>query len=416
MCPFSFFARLPTPRRAVFLAVALAACFSPARALAADAAASGTSAAPAPTPFDTVPTGVRLLQGPPVSVSPQSSNFRVDAPDYPSALRVLDMADRAKTVFANFFTWPDQPATPIRIQLIPADRAGFTAPYALLADNLGRPTVIVRWSPETTFPDMCRALSGVILHNLVYWQNGSATSTVPDWLTLGFAALLEVNLKPPVIDALTAQANQFPKLALRQIMLARDPIGPDIPVLEANAYWLITFLDGHCANRRVARALFDALADNIDPPRLLGTAFPDQSDDPRDLELWWQVGYRDELVQQGAPIQTFAETRALLDNLELVPITGPTGPQRLPLDQAWPHHADKDLTDAIAATLINEVDTPGHANPAYKNAVVSLLRALEQFRGDNEKNFRDAWQQYQTDRAEGEAIEKIATTALATPP
>jgi hypothetical protein len=377
-------------------------------------AADTPAATPTPSPFESVPEGVRRLQGPPVSVAPENSVFQVEAPDLPSAHQVLDMAEHARTILALYFTWPEKPPSRIRIQLIPAASATFTAPYYIGSGPDGRPTAFVRWSADAQFADLCRAVTGVILQNLVQWQNGKAIAgQMPDWLPLGFGAMLEVTLKPPMIDAYTDRARRYPMLAMSQIMLARDPIGQDIPILAVNAFWLVTFLDNNCANRSVARALFDALADGIAPPRLLATAFPNQSDDPRDLELWWQIGYRDELVQQGGPIQSLAETRALLDKLERVAVTGPNGPEQVRLDEAWPHHADKDLDDAIALTLINEVNMPGHANPAYKNAVVSVLRALEKLRGDSEKDFLDAWKQYQADRAEGETIEKAVGVAMA---
>ncbi len=402
---------------AVFFAGALAGLLVAGNSLAANVPAGVSpepAAQPAPPPTELVPTGVRTLLGPPVTVAPDDSVFEVDAPDLLSANQVLDMAERARSITASFFTWPEKPPTRIQIQLIPTSKVDFAAPYVIKPGENGQPTVLVRWNADTQFSDICRAISSVTLQNIVSWNVGAAVAgQVPDWLKFAFGALLEVSLKQAMADSLSEQAQRFPMLAMRQIMTAHNPTGQDVSILAVNAYWLTLFLNSQCANHNVSHGLFDALATGTDPAPLLGTAFSGQFEDERDLELWWQIGYRDELAALGAPIQTFAQTRAVLDDLERVQIIGSNGPELIRLDQAWAHHADKAFRETIAQTLVHQHTAPGHANPAYKNAVVSVLQALENLRGNSEKDFRNAWKVYQDDRAAGEAIEKTVNAALA---
>ncbi len=386
--------------------------------------APGESAAPLPQtpealfpnvelpPTQAVPPGSRNLVGPLLTVAPAGSQFEVDAPDYESAYRVLEMCERMQAITAKFFTWPAQFGGRIRLQLVPAATADFSGSYVVRPGEHGQPVAWVRWSADLPFFDMCQAVSAVTLQNALYARNGAATIPVPDWLKLGFAVELEAACKPPLMDELTDQGHRFPKLAMRQIMTATMPTGPDVRLLAVNAFWLITFLNDQCATPGISRALFDALAAGLNPAQLLGTAFGDKVGDPRELELWWQMGYRDELFRRSAPFMTITETRELLDQLERVQIVKNNIAQLVPLDEAWDRRADKDLRAAIEKSLLAARPAPNRANPVYKNALVSLLNALDKMRGDDKKAFDTYWVQYQTDRAAGAAIENTVASAL----
>ncbi len=362
-------------------------------------------------PTQSVPTGVRELRGPAVTVAPKDSPFEVNAPDMASAYRVQELCDRLKPLVGRFLTWPEKPVH-IQIQLIPAARADFAGPYVIKPGDNGAPTALVRWSADTAFFDVCQALCTATLQNIVYVKDGNAAGRVPDWLRLGLAAWLEAAIKPAMMDEYADQARRVPMLAMRQIMSAQAPAGEDVRILTVNAFWLMMFLNDESGNPSVAHALFDALAVGINPAPLLGTAFPGKFDDPRALELWWQVGFRDELARHLPPFQPIDQTRALLDELATVQIVRANIPQRVALDEAWDGHADKNVRDIVEKTLLSARYTPNRANPVYKNALVSLMIALQQFHDGDKKAFDFAWKQYQADRANGEAIESTVKAAM----
>lgn len=271
--------------------------------------------------------------------------------------------------------------------------------------------VLVRWSAETTFFDMNQAVCGVTLQNINYAKDGEIAGQVPDWLKLGLAAWLEVGFKPALMDQLVDETRRVP-LTMRQIMTARAPTGPDVLILKVNAFWLVMFLNDQCANANVAHALFNALAVGIDPAPLLGTAFPGKFDDPRALELWWQIGLRDELAAHAAPFQSITETRTLLDDLERIQLVRANIPQRVRLDEAWESHADKDVDATLEKTLLSVRYVPNRASPVYKNALVSLMIALQQFHDGDKKAFDFAWKQYLADRSNSEATEDLVNAAM----
>lgn len=362
------------------------------------------------SPTQAVPPGVRELKGLAVSYAPKDSPFEVDAPDFASANRVMEICDRMKVLADKFFTWPDKPGR-IQIQLIPAARANFAGPFVIQPSSSGRPMVLVRWSAETTFFDMNQAVCGVTLQNINYAKDGEIAGQVPDWLKLGLAAWLEVGFKPALMDQLVDETRRVP-LTMRQIMTARAPTGPDVLILKVNAFWLVMFLNDQCANANVAHALFNALAVGIDPAPLLGTAFPGKFDDPRALELWWQIGLRDELAAHAAPFQSITETRTLLDDLERIQLVRANIPQRVRLDEAWESHADKDVVATLEKTLLSVRYVPNRASPVYKNALVSLMIALQQFHDGDKKAFDFAWKQYLADRSNSEATEDLVNAAM----
>jgi len=390
--------------------------------VSANAAAnkSAKSAAAAPevsiSPTSVVPMGARPLLGPPdVRESPP---FLIGAPERASGQAVLHLAQRLPDLMAKFFPWPPKPPFLVEIELVPAASVEFVGPFLITVDSAGHGVAQVRWGPETKFSDVCQAVAQVSLKSLAVWRGGpAAAAKTPDWLALALGKLLEVGLKPPVIEELSQQGQtmleQKAVLSLRQIMTTPGPYGDAQPVVAVNAYWLLRFMSDQCRTPAQAEALFAALAIGTDPAKAITTAFPNEFDDPRDLELWWQVGYREYTRAHATPAQTIAQSRAQLDALEYVLLPdGNGGTQRTRLDQAWGGRADKAVRDAIAMELITGRTLPVQANPIYRNAMVSLLTALELLHGDDEKKFTDAWAVYLTDRADAEAIADGVEAAL----
>jgi len=281
-------------------------------------------------------------------------------------------------------------------------------------DSDGNYTARVRWGPATALSDVCFALGNVVVESVASWHSRAAVQ-VPDWLRLAFGQMLEVESKPAIMDEFSAKARRQPILSLRQIMTAQNPSADDLPLLALNAYWLAHFFEDQCRTSANAIQLFGPLASGADPAQTLATAFPNQFVDARDLELWWEVGYRDLIHEHRSPVLTMAQSRALLDRLEYVDLPQPnSGGQRIRLADAWASRSDKALQGQLASIMLNAGSLPLQVNPVYKNALLSLLRALTQLSGADEKAFQSAWTQYLADRADAEAIEAGVEQAMST--
>ncbi len=377
-----------------------------------------TNSAPARPlpPTQTVPFGERKLLGPPIVV--ESPQFEVDAPDMASAQRMLKMAEQLPGLMDKFLPWPDQPPSQVQIELVPAAQADFAGPFVVNADHVGHCTALVRWGPDAKFADVCQAIAQASLESLAVWHNGpDAAARAPGWLALALGKLLEAGLKPALIEELSQQGQTLPQTlpepSLAQLMKSSRPYGDAQPVVAVYAYWLLRLLDEECPNAAQANVLFSALAGGTDPAKALTAAFPDEFDDPRDLELWWQEGLRDFTFKYSTPAQTMAQSRAQLDQLEYLNLpSAEGGEQHTRLDAAWAGRTDKSVRDTIARELVTGRSLPVEANPVYHNAVVSLLTALEMLHGDDEKKFQAAWAQYLADRAGAETTESGVAAAL----
>lgn len=368
-------------------------------------------------PTQNVPLGARPLLGPPVVR--ESSPFEIDAPDMASAQTVLRMAQALPGLMAKFFPWPEMPPSLVQIELVPAAQVEFVGPYLITTDRTGHCMALVRWGPDTKLSDVCQAIGQASLKSLAAWRDGpDAVAKTPDWLGLALGKFLEVGVKSPLIEELSQDGEALFQHgqtvpSLRQLMITPGPYGDAEPVLTVYAYWLLRFLNDQCRTQAQAEALFSSLAAGMAPVQALTAAFPDEFDDPRDLELWWQVGYRDFVRAHATPAQTIAQSRAQLDQLEYVLLLDKDGnPQRTRLDQAWDGRTDKTVREAIANELLAGRSLPVEANPIYHNATLSLLTAVEMLHGDDQKKFTDAWAAYLADRAAAEIIASGVEAAL----
>jgi len=420
MRPVSFYSSGRWARLARFILLLALSLFSQAQAGVSGGLLSEPAAnpapppvfAPAPPPVPTgppptqeVPPGVRTLVGPPVVL--QNEHFEVDAPDNVSAHTVMNLALGLHTLMAKYLPWPTSPPSLIQVQLVPAAQADFTAPFIIQPQHDGHRLALVRWSADTKFADVCLALGWVSLESVVSWRDGpSAVDKAPDWMKLAFGKMLEARYKPAVLDAFSAQALQFPALTLSQIMTAHGPYGADLPILAINSFWLAKFLDEKCGTPVNDAKLFTALAFGGSPPDTLAATFPGEFEDPRGLELWWEVNYRGLIHERASPVLSMADSRALLDQMQFVDVPRPGDVAlRTRLDDAWVSRKDKTVQAALATTILNARELPLKINPVYKNAALSLLRVMVDLSGDDDKAFHSDWTQYQADRTDGEAYE-----------
>jgi len=343
-----------------------------------------------------------------------SPHFEVDAPDAASAQTILRMAESLPDFMEKFFPWPAKLPSHVQIELVPPAQVDFTGPYLIQEDDLGHCAALVRWDAETKFSDVCQAISQASLKSLAVAQDGpAAAAKAPDWLALALGELLEVGLKPPLIELLSEEGQAVPVLSLRQLMTTPGPYGDARPVVAINAYWLLRFLVEQCRTPEMAQPLFSALAAGVDPAKALTAAFPDEFDSPRDLELWWQVGYRDYTRAHSTLALTMAQSRAQLDRLEYLAMPDQVGGvQSTRLDHAWFGRADQNVRDTIASELLAARTLPVQANPVYRNAMLSLLTALEMLHGDDLAQFRAAWARYEQDRADADVIASGVEAAL----
>jgi hypothetical protein len=350
--------------------------------------------------------------GPPPVVL-ESQFFEVAAPDYASAQTVMRMTRRLQTDLGRYFTWPDVEVRAIQVQLVPAERADFSAPFVVLSENDGHRIALVRWSAATAFRDVCLAMSSATLQQLVSWQSGQAAARqVPDWMKIAFGLELETSLKPAAQDLLAEQAGRMPVLTLRQIMTAKGPYGDALPVLEVNAYWLARFLEEETGGEAATGKLFQALAAGGAPADVLRAQFPGRFAEPEDLDMWWAVGYRDLVEERTPPVQSMAETRELLDSLQAIVVEAGGHDERIGLEAAWPVHSSPRARAALQMQLDEARARLPWSNPVYYNAVWSLAACLETLLKNDEAKYEAAWKQYTQDRAAGEATEYEVDGAL----
>ena len=186
-----------------------------------------------------------------------SPHFEVDAPDAASAQTILRMAESLPDFMEKFFPWPAKLPSHVQIELVPPAQVDFTGPYLIQEDDLGHCAALVRWDAETKFSDVCQAISQASLKSLAVAQDGpDAAAKAPDWLALALGKLLEVGLKPPLIELLSEEGQAVPVLSLRQLMTTPGPYGDAQPVVAINAYWLLRFLVEQCRTPAMARAAF----------------------------------------------------------------------------------------------------------------------------------------------------------------
>jgi hypothetical protein len=343
----------------------------------------------------------------------ESQFFEVAGPDYASTQTVMQMTRRLQADLGRYFTWPDMQVRAIQVQLVPVAQADFSAPFVVLAEKDGHRIALVRWSADTKFRDVCLAMSSAALEQLVQWGDGlAAAKQVPDWLKIAFGLELETSLKPGAQDILAEQAGRLPVLTLRQIMTARGPYGDALPTLEVNAYWLARFLQAETGGEGGTRTLYRALAAGQAPSDVLRAQFPGRFAQPEDLDLWWAVGYRELVAGRAPPVQTMAETRALLDDLQAIVVEAAGHDTRIGLEAAWPVHATPRAKAALQMQLDEARARLPWANPVYYNALWSLAACLETLMKNDEGKYEAAWKRYTDDRARAEATEYQVVGAL----
>ncbi len=345
----------------------------------------------------------------------ESSYFEVVGLDSISVQGVMRMALRLKSILELYFTFPAGSARPIQVKLVPPTLADFSGPFDVRSESSGHRIIRVRWDDKTTISDVCQALSSGALERLAVWRGGvDSGAKVPDWMKVAFGEILEVSLYPAVADDFFEEATRQPSLSLRQIMTATGPYdASQRAVLGVNAYWLTRFLEDEAGGAAQVSPLLVALAGGTPPPEALSQAFPGRFSDGATLELWWAVGYRDMISRKTPPLQTMAQTRALLDDLESMVIEAAGHDQRLSVGDVWSQRTAPKVRAALKTRFDRAREALPTANPVLYNALLSLGTSLEALQHDDATAFRAAWKRYQVDRTQGEAVMAEVQSALA---
>jgi hypothetical protein len=124
------------------------------------------------------------------------------------------------------------------------------------------------------------------------------------------------------------------------------------------------------------------------------------------------VGYVDMLDEREPPILPLAQTRDELDRLQQVSVNRAGKSLRVRADEAWPDRHEPDFGDLVVRRLEELHTLRPRANPAYNNALLSLMAVFDKLRGSDADAFHKAWAQYQTDRALAESVENDVNGAL----
>jgi hypothetical protein len=232
-------------------------------------------------------------------------------------------------------------------------------------------------------------------------------------MKIAFGEMLEVSLYPAMADHFFEEATHQPSLSLRQIMTAVGPYDRDQrAILGTNAYWLTRFLEDEAGGSAQVAPLLAALAGGAPPPDALRQTCPDRFTDGATLELWWAVGYRDMMSRKTPPLQTMAQTHALLDDLEAIVIEAGGHDQRLSVGDVWNQRTAPRVRAALKTRFDQARAALPTANPVFYNALLSLGTSLEALQRDDATVFRATWKRYQADRTQGEAVMAEVQSAL----
>ncbi|MEM8550113.1 MAG: hypothetical protein AAGF10_04925 [Verrucomicrobiota bacterium] len=304
--------------------------------------------------------------------------FEVAGTDFDSVQYVTDMAQAAGEHGADIFPLSNALPLPILVKLVPATDAGFELPYQIRPQPNGDVNVLVRWSEDTRYEDVCQALASGFLVRSAIWRFGqSAGTTVPDWLELAMGLDLQIRLQPALIDQVVLTSRDQPSWTLARIFSLKGNQAMKLPEARSHSLWLMRYLRNQSPDREHYRRLMAGFLKNMPPVRLLVSAFPEKLSSQREMDLWWAVGYQATIRARQTPFFDSDESIRIVRDSSFVTAEIDGKDVRLGLDSLFAYRGNVALARA-AQQRVREIKIDlQKINPIYYNSLLSLGLAYE---------------------------------------
>ncbi len=352
------------------------------------------------------------LPEPPEVFLRKTSNhyFEVVGTDYNSVQYVTHMAQEAGEYCSNFVPMSNALPQPILVELVPAERAQFQAPFLIRPQTNGEVIVYLRWDESANFSDTCQALASAYMVRCAIWRFGhSAAGDVPDWLELALGLGLHVHLRPALIDEVVENSMQDEPWLLEDIFSLKGSEGLHSPTARRACLWLVRFLQNQSPSREHFQRLMLGFLSNMPPYELLTASYPQKATDLYSTRLWWAVGYEATIRSRQSPFYSLYDSSKVVRELSSITAEQDGQDIRLALGQLYEFRGNNALRRA-AQQRVREIKLElQKINPVYYNALLSLgltyeawikLEAGREDRGEptpDQMAFAEAFVLYQQD-------------------
>lgn len=332
--------------------------------------------------------------------------YHIVGPSYDAVQFTAQMAERMSRLARQYLPVPKAPPQPVLIKLIPAEKADFTAPYHIRPQIGGGVYVLVRWGADTRFEDLAQALASGLLQRTAIWHYGpEAAAQVPVWFQLAFGQELVTDIRPAAIDQQRTRALEKPPRPLSELLTATGPFGADLPEISVDSGWLFRFLSAQSKTRAAFRRVCSAFLAGMNPNAILVKGYPDQFENPREMELWWLVGFEATVRGRQGPFASPEESRHLLTSMAFITFEADDEDIRVAGQTLWNWHENPEARLAMEQRVREVKIEIQKVNPIYFNSMLSLGLLYEAALGEDPANFAQALAYFALDFQKGQMLE-----------
>lgn len=337
--------------------------------------------------------------------------FEVFADDTLSAQFVATMGEMFGQRFNRLLTAPSRGTQPVLVNLLPAKGEDIRPAVANRYFPAGYVVVDLRWDADTTREVVERALAQGHLTSLSA-AYGQGKVHVPFWLEVAGQHLARVQAVPAHAQTLAAKARGARPMRLEEILTAERGASADA-VLEANAYWLLMFLEREGRGRGEMKNFLVRLLRGEAPVQALGATYGGRVRSREEARLWWLVGWDEITRPTGAPVLAAEESRRRLTQLESFTFFKDGATKRIFASDLWPHRTDPVVRVEVSRRLQVIQMEVGVTHPFYQNALLSFGRLLEAVLSESYEDFQEALVARDSDMREGDELAEDTGAILA---
>lgn len=325
--------------------------------------------------------------------------FHIVGTSYNGVQFTAQMAERMSRLGRRYLPVPQDPPQPVLVKLIPAEKADFTAPFLVRPQAGGSVHVLIRWAADTRFEDVAQALASGLLQRTAIWHYGlEAAAKVPDWFELAFGQELIVDIRPAAIDQQRERALETPAMSIEALTTAEGPFGAELSEIAVDAGWLFRFLSLQTKTTAAFRRVCSAFLAGMNPNAILVKAYPGYFEDPREMELWWAVGFEATVRGRQPPFGSLEASRELITGMAFVTFQNEGGEDKRVAGQSlWESQNNEEARLAMQQRVREVKIEIQKVNPIYFNSLLSLGLLFESALGEDESAFEEALAQFALD-------------------
>jgi hypothetical protein len=333
----------------------------------------------------------------------RGAHFEIFADDVLSGQYVAAVGDLFVQRFSRMVPPPERSARPVLVHLIPAGEGGRDAAVvSRYMSSTGHVVVTIGWTGDTRRETVERAVAQGYLTFLSGTYGGGAVH-VPWWLEVAAQQLARVQAVPSHAHALAGRVVAARPMRLDAILQRPREREAD-PEFEAQAYWLLMFLEREGrANGAVHNLIVRQLRGEAPVPAL-AAAFGDRFRNEGEAHLWWLVGLNEMTRSQRTPMIGMDESRRRLVELGRFTFSVEGEAVRLLAEELWPYRGSPALRSEMARRLQALEMELGVIHPFYHNGLLSLGRLLQAALGESMENYRQALASLQYDMRTGDEL------------